>query len=323
MSCNPGQMDYYSQHANPRMPSLNTFHETPEQCYEGVGNGPVLPGTEEVSQIGRTFEVNTCQKSCYNNYQALPQDHSPEAYLTFPVPGYMGAGRCRGHAIVTQQFSMLGVFGKGENPYNCGVDKPMTNNCKNFYSEIIEDITERNKVRDIPGFRSLLQFSQAFQGQLYNKVIGYSHRYSAGAGNVEKKTNNTDENIFYELFKRAKNNQKPYVGIRASGISDHAILVTGAAYINGIQALCVSDPNQRSYDPLSNEPCDNYIRLDSGNPVYVTGGYVRSMSKFDIFSDDDDRIVGYVEAWKNRCIEEKEKSGSCKKEPPLKTNPSI
>lgn len=312
----PGGMDSYSQNPNPRLPAINTYQEKVEDCYPDISTPP---GTEQAVEVGSTFETKSCEKACYNNYQVLEENHSPESYLSFPIPSYMGVGKCRGHAIVTQQFSMLGRFGKGENPKKCGPDN-MSYECQTLYEGIIRDITEGYKVRDIPGFRSLLEFSMnpIIKRSLYSKVINYSHRYSAGYGSVEKKTDGLRKNVFYEIFKRAKNNQKPYVGIRTLTGVDHAILVTKAAYINNQQVLCVSDPLRRKYDPYANDVCDNYIKLDGGFPVYVIGNTSRSLVKFNIYSDDDDRTVKYVDAWKNRCMEQKAASGECRMSSPLK-----
>jgi hypothetical protein len=314
VSCNPGGIDRYSSHANPKLPAINTYQENPEHCSPEL---PV-PGTEDAVSVGSTFEAKSCEKVCFKNYQVLPENHSPEAYLSFPTPSYLGAGRCRGHAIVTQQFTMLGRFGAGDNPEKCG-PKKMNYSCLNFYKGIIEDITSGKKVRDIPGFRSLLEFSfnPQIKRLLYQKVISYSYRFSAGMGSVEKKVSDKNQNVFYEIFKRAKNNQRPYLGIKGVGLGDHAVLVSKAAFINGKQVLCVSDPNERDYETYDNRVCDNHIKLEGGGAIYVSGGKSRYLTKFNIFSDEDDRTVDYVNAWNERCRMEKEVAGECKSKSPL------
>lgn len=303
-------MDRYSQSPNPEMVDINIPKESPGQCYETD-----LPGTEDAAEIARTLQVKSCESLCFNNFQALPETFRTNSYLSFPTPAYLGAGKCRGHAIVTQQFSMLARFGKGNNPNKCG-PKNMNHQCVEFYKKIISDISEGYKVRDIPGFSSLLEFSTSreIKNILYSKVISYSHKFSAGYGYVSEKAGSDDKSTFQELFKRASNNQKPYVGLKRVFGGDHSIIVTGAKYKNGIQVLCASDPNERDYNSYKNEDCSEYIELKGGSAVYRTKTDSSRLAKFNIYTDEDDRTVKYVKAWKDWCMQEKEEQGLCRKE---------
>jgi hypothetical protein len=310
-SCNPGAIDGGSSSPNPRMPGINVEQINPDSCLEVP-----LPGTEVAVGIGGTLSTKECKKMCHDNYQALPETYRTDSYLSFPNYFRGGPGRCRGHAIVTQQFSMLGRFGKGANPDKCGPQN-MSGTCAALYKGIIADISTGKKVRDIPGFPSLLAFSSVdpMKNILRSNVQSYSYKYSAGYGYVGPKEGNRDTNVFLEIFKRAKNNQKPYVGIKTSFGGDHAVLVTGVKYINGAQVLCVSDPNEKDYDSFQNPDCEVYIEMKNGRPHYQTSEGSSGLSKFNIMSDEDDRTVGYVDAWKDWCINEKASDGDCKKDP--------
>lgn len=280
---------------------------SPEDCE------PSLPDMGEASSLGTSLKDLMCTQKCSNNYEVLPQRKDPMGYLAFPIPGHLGIGRCRGHAIVTQQFNMLARFNPQSEINDCGPQK-MTAKCRSYYDEVIERITKKNKVAEIAGFESLAQFSSHpyIYKKLYAKVIGYSHKYYADPAHLEKETFSRKSSVFQEIINRVKKRQQPYVGIKGLGVSDHAILITGTRRVANQEILCVSDSNQRSFNPLTEEPCENYIQMISGVPTYKTRkGAIKPLSKFNLYSDEDKRLESYVSAWQEECETQKSENEEC------------
>lgn len=312
VSCNPNGLEHFPSVPNARMQSINSISDP--NCDDGSTGK--LPGTEGATDLAEIIALGGCVKECKNNFEILKKpDNRQLGYLAFPIPGYLGIGRCRGHALVTQKFNMLANFNSGENKEKCGPQN-MSSRCMSIYRQAIRDITEGNKVADIPGFKSLVEFSanRDIYPILYNKVIGYSSSYSAGFAYVDKTSNSRSTDVFNELWKRAKNRQMPYVGIKGGEISDHAILISSVKVINSQRVLCVSDPNKRSYNPLSPDNCQNYIYEKTGTVKYVTGSRERTLSKFNIMADEDFRTDKYVTARKEECMKYKDQQGECSME---------
>lgn len=308
VSCNPNTAEQYAKTPSDRMRFINTPSEP--ECDEGeLGD---LPGTELSRELGATLSIGSCNKKCSDNFEVLPKTSPRLGFLSFPIPGYLGVGRCRGHAIVTQKFNMLANFNEGENKEKCG-PKNMSSICMTKYTQAIKDITEKNQVVNIPGFKSLAEFSAhpSIYPVLYRKVISYSSTYSAGFGHVEQASQNRDDNVFNEIYKRTNNRQLPYIGIKGGGITDHAILITSTKVIDGQRILCASDPNKRSYNPLEPDTCQDYIYIKNGNPTYYANGVHRTLSKFNILADEDFRTDKYVKARRDECIRNREASGEC------------
>jgi len=309
VSCNPGGLEHFPPVPNARMQSINSISDP--NCDEGSTGK--LPGTEGATDLAEIIAGGGCVNECKNNFEILkkPEDRHV-GFLAFPIPGYLGVGRCRGHALVTQKFNMLGNFNSGANKENCGPNN-MSSVCMNIYRQAIRDITEGNKVTNIPGFKSLVEFSanRNIYPILYNKVIGYSSSYSAGHAYVDQTTGSRPSDVFNELWKRSKNRQMPYVGIRGGEISDHAILISSVKMINDQRVLCVSDPNKRSYNPLAPDNCQNYIYDKGGSMRYVTGSRERSLSKFNLLADEDFRTDKYVTARNEECMQYKDQQGEC------------
>ena len=313
VGCNPMTVESHFKIESAKMKYINSEIRNGDSDDSEHCDTMAVPGMENVTTIANTLSFKSCDRICKDNYQALPKNYNPDNYLAFPVPGYLGVGRCRGHAIITQKFSLLAVWNSSDNPEKCG-PKNMTRECLSMYRGIIRDILSGEKVREVPGFKSLLQFSAhaAIKDILYQNVIGYSHKFNSGLGFTEPKTSSLAQNTFYELIKRTKNNQRPYVGIKTLTGVDHAILIERTAYLKDEQILCVSDPNQRNYEKFNNQPCVNYIKLRNNQPIYVKNGRESSLINLNVFEDEDLRTLNYVKAWKNRCISMGIQNNICK-----------
>lgn len=280
---------------------------SPENC------DPNVPDMGEASTLGMSLEQLMCTKKCTNNYEVLPKEKDPMGFLAFPIPGHLGIGRCRGHAIVTQQFNMLARFNPKSEESDCG-PKNMNSACKRYYDEVIERITKNNKVAEIAGFSSLAEFSSHpyIYKKLYSKVIGYSHKYYAQPAHLEEESFSRKKSVFNEIVNRVKKNQQPYVGIKGLGVSDHAILITGTQKYAGGEILCVSDSNQRSFNPLKEDKCENHIQMIAGTPTYITRkGARKPLTKFNLYSDEDRRLETYVQAWQEECEKQKSENQEC------------
>lgn len=307
-SCNKdGNLENFPVVPSERVSAINRPASDEEIC------DPSLPDMGEATSLGASLSQLLCNKKCTNNFEVIPESKDPQGYLAFPIPGHLGIGRCRGHAIITQQFNMLSRFQPENKVNDCG-PKNMSSKCVSFYSGLIEKITKENKVAEIPGFSSLAEFSStpAIYKILYKKVIGYSHKYYANPGHLEEEKFSRKNSVFNELVNRVKNRQQPYIGIKGLGVADHAILATGVRKIGRQEVICVSDSNQRSFNPLREDPCENYIQMVAGTPTYKTRkGQTKPLIKFNLYSDEDKRLQSYVQAWQDECQKQKSSAQEC------------
>lgn len=308
LACNKGgDLENFPVVPSERVSAINRPASDEEVC------DPSLPDMGEASTLGASLSQLLCDKKCTNNFEVIPENKDPQGYLAFPIPGYLGIGRCRGHAIVTQQFNMLSRFQPENKVNDCG-PKNMTSKCVSYYSSLIDKVTRENKVAEIPGFSSLAEFSStpAIYKILYKKVVGFSHKYYANPGHLEAQGVSRKKSVFNELINRVKNRQQPYIGIKGLGVADHAILATDVRKIGRQEIICVSDSNQRSFNPLREDPCENYIQMVAGVPTYKTRkGQTKPLTKFNLYSDEDKRLQGYVQAWQDECVRQKASAQEC------------
>lgn len=310
--------------------NLENFPVVPSQRISDINKtsdencDPTLPDMGEASTLGMNLSQLMCDKKCSNNYEVIPKEKDPQGYLAFPIPGHLGVGRCRGHAIVTQQFNMLARFNPKSSENDCG-PKNMTAQCKRYYDQVIERITKDNKVAEIAGFESLAEFSSNpyIYKKLYSKVIGFSHKYYANPAHLEEQDGSRKNSVFNEIINRVKKNQQPYIGIKGLGVADHAILATDIKKVGRQEIICVSDSNQRSFNPLREDHCENYIQMVGGVPTYKTRrGQTKPLYKFNLYSDEDKRLETYVQAWQEECQRQKSSNQEClpqKKEENIRT----
>jgi len=248
-------------------------------------------------------------------------------YLTFANFGYRFKGRCRGHSLVTQKTFYLMEFNKGENPNNCSKEN-FPFECQQFYYVKFADLFFNNKVIEIPGFRSLSEFSSVpyIKGLLkyHVKTVLTSFKTLEAKNRFLEKEKNPNVAHFKEAVLRVQEKQKPYIAIASHWTGDHAVL--GYRFISDSLGfkLCVADPN---IIPNQSRKCLDYFyigkyerEIHSISPeteptIEVTdevfyhksneAGSDKHLIKVRIFSDEDSRMESYKDARQEYCLANK------------------
>jgi hypothetical protein len=256
--------------------------------------------------------IPLCETICDKNSSILKGNDNDLNYMSFQNFGYRGVGRCRGMAIVGQKMAELAQFdNSGE---SCDT-KDMSKSCKENLTMAVEEVMDF-KVTTIKGFASLYHFSNHPQVQLMLKsyVRGISHRYRAVRAHIEDPIYENEKiNIFYEIQRRVKLNQQPYIGVKGvKALGHHALL----AYENDIRdsrdIICVRDSNIIP-DPNEGERCQNYIFHQNGNVYYHRlERDDEFLTIFSLTNDEDKRVANYIQARYDYCIDSNYQAGNCR-----------
>lgn len=253
-----------------------------------------------------TQPLQACQSFCQQQKNQFYRAESGYSYLSFPNFGFRGIGRCRGHALVTQRFSLLARYDDsvGSCPLNLQT-------CLGSIKRGIDSIMQYQS-HTFEGFSDLYDLSSVPEISAYLKsyVRGISHRYSAVAAQIEvNEYKNEFMNIFYELKRRVLLNQLPYVGVYGKITGSHALLVY-AFKQDKRDLLCVRDPN---IVLGSSENCDHKIYHDGIDVFYQR--YDRQpdrLSSFSLTSDEDVRVSRFSAVLYDQCLREASARGDCK-----------
>ena len=122
-------------------------------CSEKEINNVVnVQSNTKVKIKNKTSNANLidCEKTCKNDPSIIMANDSGYSYLAFPNFGHWGIGRCRGHAITTQKFSILAHYTSG---LGCNIkDKTCLNSLKQKVSKVLN-----NEFVEFKGFRCSLR----------------------------------------------------------------------------------------------------------------------------------------------------------------------
>ncbi len=254
---------------------------------------------------GPASTLPSCANFCREHATDLFSNRDGYSYLAFPNFGYRGIGRCRGHALVTQKFSLMGNFRAGE---TCDLS---TSQCLNEIKNKISDVLNF-KVRSFTNFKNLYELSShpELKTYLHTIIKRISHKYPATASPVEDDSYATRElDVFYELKRRVELGQLPYVGVFGKLTGSHALLIYDTGFANKRDVLCVRDPNivlGRS------ENCDDYVYVEDNKVYYQRHDRDADyMSFFQLTSDEDKRVVRYQASLKEYCLASAATQGLC------------
>lgn len=251
-------------------------------------------------------ELPLCSELCENSNKIIKSNRSGFSYLSFPNFGHRGVGRCRGHALVTQKFSILAKFQKYG---GCDLTDSF---CLNELKRGV-DIVLNYGVYIFKGYESLFELSKepVISDYLYNKVKLIGHRYSAGPGAIDDPVyDNSNLNVFYELRKRASFGQLPYVGVVGRQTGSHALLVYGVEYHGSMDVLCVRDPN---IVLGVKEDCQSFLYVENSQVFYKRlDRSADHLTRFQLTSDEDRRIRRYTLSLHKACIDDSRKQGICR-----------
>lgn len=246
-----------------------------------------------------------CEVLCANPLKQVQQSNGFD-YLSFPNFGYRGIGRCRGHALVMQRFSLLAKFDNTTSA--CDTTNEF---CWLKIKSKIDRILSY-QASTINGYSDLFEFSsdRRVRAYLWSIVAGTSHRYRAVDAKISvRRFENPHMNIFYELKKRVELGQLPYVGVVGPQTGSHALIVYAVESSSLKPYLCARDPNIVLGVA---ENCDHKIYFQD-NQIYYQR-YDRTpdaLSFFRITSDEDQRVLRYKTALKTRCMENSREMRLC------------
>jgi len=338
-----------------------------------------------LNDMNKALAGVSCSKICplcaNKLFNELPDYVKNRGYINLPN----NDGICRGHAITSQQFNMLGIFCKrvqpssescnnysnqnsdeglatiladskkqcalteksmakcnkdGDEKYDASCENDISSSkCKKYYNEIIKDITN-NKLRAIPGFSSLAEFSKhpIYNGVFKQKVddasrslladgsLGKRGKFSAGRAHFTEVGEDTKDSMatrYKEIMSRVENyNEVPYIGFDYPGkyfrTYKHAVTAYKVEKVPGVaeKVLCIRDPNysnrnqQNEGTDVTPEKCeDNYMTLDSktGKVKYFrrdrSNGKLSNVNvkAFKIYDEEDGRNVDYAKQHENSC----------------------
>ncbi|MAZ48057.1 MAG: hypothetical protein CME65_05820 [Halobacteriovoraceae bacterium] len=248
----------------------------------------------------------SCEVLCTNPLKQLPESNGFD-YLSFPNFGYRGIGRCRGHALVMQRFSLLAKFDNSVSA--CDTSNEF---CWLKIKSKIDRILSY-QAATINGYSDLFEFSsdKRVRAYLWSIVAGTSHRYRAVDAKISvRRFENPHMNIFFELKKRVELGQLPYVGVVGAQTGSHALIVYSVENSRLRPYLCARDPNIVLGVA---ENCDHKIYFEDNRIYYQR--YDRSpdaLSFFRITSDEDQRVLRYKTALKARCMQTSREQRLCK-----------
>lgn len=248
-----------------------------------------------------------CEVVC-DTSNTLFQQTDDYGYMSFVNFGFRGIGRCRGHAIVTQNLSKLAFFDKSDS--SC-VGSSYDDQCVSNALEAIKNIL-RYQAQKIVGFPDILSLSShpKIEAYLKMRVRSISHKYSARSVRpVDPRHDNVYLNTFDEIARRIEMKHEPYIGIKGGTVGDHALLAYDFKRTQYGETLCVRDSN---YIPPQGLECKSIVYHQDGEIYYKRAD--REATKlfiFNLMTDEDLRVQKYQVAQKNYCIEVNSKLGLC------------
>ncbi len=216
-----------------------------------------------------------------------------DGYLSFPNFGFRGVGRCRAHAILTQQFLYLARF-RPERGDEWECRGAPSERCALKVREALLRL-ERYETISVPGFANLAEFSRAprvaalLRGHIINRPTRYSARPLGMSGAGPRRAL-----IWQELQRRTELGHHPYIAIDGALTGDHGVLVQGARDIAGEEVLCVRDPNVVPRAAV--DPCENFFLLEDSGVRYFRSGRDLGLVTIELMSDEEDRARRYRRA---------------------------
>lgn len=244
-------------------------------------------------------ELPKCDSLCPNDTKVLKGNTGFWNFLSFENFGYRGIGRCRGHAIISQKFAELSEFESGS---LC--NDPDSSSCLLHLKLGIAKILNFEVFKFI-GFNSLYELTKHpyVKKRLIEEVRSISHRYNATQAVIADSSYDTLEiSIFYEIIRRLKNNQQPYIGIKGTSVGHHALLAYDYKYDQGQEVICVRDSNLLPFE--SGESCRNKLFIKDSEVHYFRQEFEKheKLVVFTLMSDEDLRVSKYIESRKNYCL---------------------
>ena len=248
-----------------------------------------------------------CSEYC-NTKNGLLKAVDDYAFMSFVNFGYRGIGRCRGHAIITQNLSKLAYFDK--NDRSCEASD-YNSECSSIALEKVKNILNY-QAQKIPGFSDIYTLSQhpKINAYLKMRVRSISHKYSARSVRINNPRYEDEfKNIFYEIIRRIEKQHEPYIGIKGFSIGDHALLGYEYKKTSYGDTICVRDSN---YIPMYGLNCQSILYMEDDKIFYKRADLsATQLFIFNLMTDEDARVTKYEAAQKSYCLANAPVEGHC------------
>lgn len=248
-------------------------------------------------------ELPLCNSYCEDKNNLI-SNWDKYDYLSFTNFGFRGIGRCRGHAIITQQLSQLIHF-----DYST---KCLGGSCVDDALEKIK-MALNFKAVTIKGFESLYELSSKPRIETYLKmrIRSISHKYSARGIEVDERYSDRREiNLFYYVKDQVVLGHRPYIAIKGINIGHHALLAYEHSQNHYGEVLCVKDSN---YIPINGLECKSFLFIKDEAIYYKRADLEpRMLFIFNVMTDDLIREQKYLKTQRNYCFANAHKNGLCR-----------
>lgn len=248
-------------------------------------------------------EIPLCKTYCEDKNNIISEWDKFD-YLSFTNFGFRGIGRCRGHAIITQQLSQLIHY---DNSTKC-----LGGNCVDIALESIK-MALNFKAVTIKGFKNLYELSAVPRIEAYLKmrVRSISHKYSARGIEVDERYSDQREiNLFYYIKDQVILGHRPYIAIKGVNIGHHALLAYEHSQNHHGEVICVKDSN---YIPKNGLECKSYLFIQDEAIYYKRADLEpRMLFIFNVMTDDLMREQKYLKTQRNYCLANAHKNGLCR-----------
>ncbi|MFG1492668.1 hypothetical protein ABMA75_03805 [Halobacteriovorax sp. ZH4_bin.1] len=275
-----------------------------------------------------TNETCSCETLCPNNFNIfkrndqLYENSNIENSMAFrnydslAISDIEGTqGYCWGHASLTSKFNRLAFFDETKKDkriaMNGAPDSKERKESIEYYKKIIDDIAD-NKVRDIPGFKNLYEFSAHPELQSYiatkmakewaDKAMtfqGLKTTLSTTPMAQEK-----SQQLLEDIKKKIDNNQQPQLVFTKKDTTGytHAVLISHYRIVNGEIELCVRD---NDVTPLFNYFCQEKMKInEKGNLEYSKEDWGELGGATIAHNDNADAAVQFEEL-RSHCADQK------------------
>lgn len=259
--------------------------------------------------------VCACNKLCPNNFDifkrkpregAIQSLTTKENSLSFRntssafQDNKMTNGYCWGHAAMTTKFNRLADFKEDDKRMLNMLSSPNRRfraQARDYYKKIIHDISN-NKVKTIPGFKNLYEFSKnpTIQRLIATQITdewGENAMTFSGLGvalSSGKMSKKKSEEFMVDVLHKLGHSQQPQIVFTQRGerFATHTVLVSHFIRENGKIIFCIRDNN---YSPESNRACRNRMTMgDDGGMEYRGEKLGKAMVAHN---DDEDALAQF------------------------------
>ena len=254
------------------------------------------------------YEESTADLSTLENSLSFRNAESMELSTIEGTNGY-----CWGHASITSKFNRLGFFDDSDTEMKDNLDKAPGSSERDqairYYKEVIDDIVD-NKVRNIPGFKNLYEFSSHPELETYlsDKVAkSWANRAMSVQGlstalRDKPMSMEDSKDFFNDVKEKLDDNQQPQIVFTKSDskFTTHAVLVSDYILEDDKMTLCLRDNNN---PPYLNQDCRSKMYISyTGAVIYNQWGEI---GRAEVAHNDNPDALEQFDALREHCLETK------------------